>query len=169
MIIVDPPPFRVYLMRHARSGWAEPGGRDFDRALDDHGYAEAEIVASRAADQMDRPDLVLSSTALRCRQTAQAVQRAFGEDTEMQYVDELYNGSLETYLSVLAGQKQARSLMLIGHNPTLEEVLESMIGPDRMAALIPSGYPTAGLAALEHGGMVIAAAGTWLLKDFLTA
>lgn len=169
MIIVDPPPSRVYLMRHARSGWAEPGGRDFDRALDEHGYAEAEIVASRAADRMPRPDLVLCSTALRCRQTAEAIQRAFGEDTDMQYVDELYNGSLETYLSVLAGQKQAGALMLIGHNPTLEEVLEAMIGPDRLAATIPSGYPTAGLAALEHGGSVMAASGTWLLKDFLTA
>jgi phosphohistidine phosphatase len=169
MIIVDPPPSRVYLMRHARSGWAEPGGRDFDRALDEHGYAEAEIVASRAADRMRRPDLVLCSTALRCRQTAEAIQRAFGEDTDMQYVDELYNGSLETYLAVLAGQKQAGALMLIGHNPTLEEVLEAMIGPDRLAATIPSGYPTAGLAALEHGGSVMAASGTWLLKDFLTA
>jgi phosphohistidine phosphatase len=169
MIIVDPPPSRVYLMRHARSGWAEPGGRDFDRALDEHGYAEAEIVASRAADRMPRPELVLCSTALRCRQTAEAIQRAFGEDSDMQYVDELYNGSLETYLAVLAGQKQAGALMLIGHNPTLEEVLEAMIGPDRLAATIPSGYPTAGLAALEHGGSVMAASGTWLLKDFLTA
>lgn len=169
MIIVDPPPFRVYLMRHARSAWAEPGGRDFDRSLDDHGYAEAELVTARAADRMQRPDLVLSSTARRCRQTAEAVQRAFGEDTEILFVDELYNGSLETYLAVLAGQKQAGALMLIGHNPTLEEVLEAMIGADRMAATIPAGYPTAGLAALEHGGTVMAASGTWLLKDFLTA
>jgi phosphohistidine phosphatase len=166
MITVEPQPSRILLMRHARSAWAEPGGRDFDRPLDEQGFAEAEIVTALAADRRYRPDLVLSSTALRCRQTADAARRAFGEDCEMLFVDELYNGSVEIYLEMLATQKQAQTVMLIGHNPRMEEVLQALIGDDRTAAAIPAGYPTAGLAVLDHGGSVIAAAGTWLLSDF---
>lgn len=169
MISIQPPPSRIYLLRHARSGWPQPGGRDFDRALDDHGYAEAEVVATLAADRRYQPELVLCSTALRCRQTADAIHRAFGEEIELSFIDELYNGTLDTYLAVLDAQDGARAVMLIGHNPTMEELLEAMIGPDRMAALIPSGYPTAGLTVLDHGGPLMAAAGTWQVKDFLTA
>jgi phosphohistidine phosphatase len=167
MIIVEPPPSRIYLMRHARSGWPEPGARDFDRTLDDHGYGEAEVVASLAADKRYRPDLLISSTAVRCRETADAMHRAFGGECEMLMIDELYNGPLDAYLAVLSTQNNMQSVMLIGHNPTMEELLEAMIGSDRMAAVIPSGYPTAGLAVLDHGGPVSAAAGNWSLRDFL--
>ncbi|MBP2549372.1 phosphohistidine phosphatase [Neorhizobium galegae] len=169
MIIVSPPPSRIYLMRHARSGWPEPGGRDFDRTLDDHGYAEAELVASLAADKRYRPDLLISSTAVRCQETADAMHRAFGGEIDLVMIDELYNGPLDTYLSVLSAQTEQQSVMLIGHNPTMEELLEAMIGPDRASAVIPSGYPTAGLAVLDHGGPVTALAGSWSLRDFLTA
>ena len=60
-------PQRIYLLRHAKSGWAEPGGRDFDRSLSDAGFAEAELLAETAADKQYRPDLVVCSTAKRCR------------------------------------------------------------------------------------------------------
>lgn len=169
MLVLDPPPFRILLLRHARAAWPQPGGRDFDRPLDDHGFAEAELVAMKAADRHPAPDLVLSSTALRCRQTADAVHRAFGEGLEIAAIDSLYNAPLDIYLEVLTGQKQAQSVMIIGHNPTLEELLEALLGPDRMAALIPGGYPTAGLAVLDHGGPHQALAGAWTVKDFITA
>ena len=57
--------FRLYLLRHARAGWAAPGKADFDRTLDDQGYAEAEILAEEMADQGYRPQVVISSTAVR--------------------------------------------------------------------------------------------------------
>ena len=169
MQIVVPPPSRIFLLRHARAAWAQPGGRDFDRPLDDEGFAEAELVAAKAADRFPRPDLVLSSTALRCRQTADAVHRAFGEELEILAIDSLYNAPLDIYLEVLSGQKRAQSVMIVGHNPTMEEMLEALVGTDRMTALIPDGYPTGGLAVLDHGGKDQAPAGTWQVVDFLTA
>ncbi len=168
MVTIEPPPSRLLLLRHAKSGWAEPGQRDFDRMLDDAGFAEAELVASKASDRGLRPDLVISSTAVRCRQTADAIRRAFGEELDISFVDELYNAPLDTYIALLAAQSAVQSLMIIGHNPAMEELLEALIGHDRMAAVIPTGYPTAGLSVLDHGGSIIAAAGTWQLKDFVT-
>ncbi|WP_117191488.1 SixA phosphatase family protein [Rhizobium terrae] len=169
MTTITPPPSRIYLLRHAKSGWAEPGQRDFDRVLDNQGFAEAEIVADKAADRNYRPDLVISSTAVRCRQTAEAIRRAISEAIEPLFIDELYNGSLGTYLSVLSGQKDSRSVMLIGHNPTMEELLEALIGPDQMVAAIPGGYPPAGLAVLDYRSLTPGSEAVWALTDFLTA
>jgi phosphohistidine phosphatase len=97
------------------------------------------------------------------------MHRAFGESSDIDFVDALYNASAETYLALLGSQNHVQSVMVIGHNPAMEEVLEALIGTDRMAAIIPGGYPTAGLAVLDHGGPVMAAAGNWQLRDFLTA
>ena len=158
---------RVYLLRHARSGWAQPGQRDFDRPLDDEGYAEAEIVAEKAFDRGYHPSRLVSSTALRCRQTADAMRRALGEDLDVLFVDELYNAPLDVYLEMIAASNEASSLMFVGHNPTIEEVFERLAGADTTAAVIPTGYPTAGLAVLERP----ATAGDryWGLLDFVTA
>jgi phosphohistidine phosphatase len=171
MTVIVSPPSRLYLLRHAKSGWAEPGQHDFNRTLDTQGYAEAEIVADKAADRGYRPDLVLSSTAMRCRQTAEAIRRAITETIEPVFVDELYNGSLSTYCEILSAQRQAPSVMLIGHNPTLQELLRDLVGVEAMAAAIPGGFPTAGLAVLDCRGSVedSASGSAWILTDFIKA
>ncbi|CAD7045330.1 histidine phosphatase family protein [Pseudorhizobium endolithicum] len=160
-------PSRIYLLRHARSAWAQPGERDFDRPLDEEGFAEAEILADRAVDLGYRPVRIVSSTALRCRQTAEAMRRALDHDLELLFADELYNASYDVYLEMIASTNDAESLMFIGHNPTIEEVLERLAGSDRTAAAIPTGYPTAGLAVLDRpqgsDGRY------WDIVDFLTA
>jgi phosphohistidine phosphatase len=169
MISIVPPPYRIYLLRHAKAGWADPGQPDFDRGLDSQGYAEAELVADKAADRGYRPDLVISSTAVRCRQTADAIKRAISETIEPQFVDELYNGSVGTYTAILAAQRDVKSVMLIGHNPVIEETLANLVGPEQMAAAIPNGYPAGGLAVLDHRGTRDDSGFAWTLTDFLTA
>lgn len=157
---------RLCLMRHAHSGWPKPGERDFDRTLDDQGFAEAELVSQIAADRHDAPDLILCSTAMRCRQTGEALQRAFGVETEIRLIDELYNAPLESHLALISAQTAA-SIFLVGHNPAMETLLETFLGEDRSAATIPTGYPTAGLAILDRGGTISAAVGNWQLTDFI--
>ncbi|MCK8782368.1 histidine phosphatase family protein [Rhizobium sp. NTR19] len=166
--MTSPSPSRLYLLRHAKSGWAEPGQKDFDRQLDAQGFAEAELVADKAADLGYRPDRVLCSTATRCRQTADAIRRATDETIEPNFVDELYNGSLPTYLSLIESQQDAGSVMIIGHNPTMEELLEALVGPTQMLAAVPSSYPPAGLVVLDRNTQASGAGADWILTDFLT-
>ena len=162
------PPSRIYLLRHAKSAWAEPGGRDFDRSLSDAGFAEAELLAERAADLSYRPEMIFSSTATRCRQTAEAIARAFSGLVELQFVDALYNAPAETYLEILNANNRLSSMMVVGHNPAIEEVFAHLVGDDIMARTVPEGYPPAGLAVIDT--IDLAGQGhSWALKDFLVA
>ncbi|GAC1040965.1 histidine phosphatase family protein [Rhizobium sp. No.120] len=162
MISISPPPFRIYLLRHAEALQAAPGQKDFDRPLSDNGYAAAEIVADEAADKGYKPDLVISSTALRCRQTAEAMRRVVTPSTEFRFVDELYNGSPDIYLSLIAAQTDQGSVMLVAHNPVIEMTLAALIGRDALAGALPRGFPTAGLAVVDS------TPSGWVLLDFVT-
>ncbi|MBB4953412.1 phosphohistidine phosphatase [Agrobacterium vitis] len=170
MTVASPSPSRIYLLRHAEAGWPENGQKDFDRALNDKGYAQAEIVMDRAADLNYRPDLVICSTALRCRQTAEAVRRALcDEDAPFRFVDELYNGSQLVYAEILSVPSNPRSVMLIGHNPSICETLEALAGADDINTIIPNGYPPCGLAVLERIENTAVSEQAWRLIDFIQA
>ncbi|MBP2238238.1 phosphohistidine phosphatase [Sinorhizobium kostiense] len=143
------PAFRLFLLRHARSGWALPGQRDFDRTLDARGYAEAQLTAEAAAARGIRPALILCSTATRCRQTAEPLCRTLGVDTDILYMDELYTGPVGFYRSLVAAHASRASLMLVGHNPMMEELLCQLLADEVAAAALGDGYPPAGLATID--------------------
>lgn len=169
MPFLPPPPFQLYLMRHAHSGWALPGQTDFDRTLDEPGMEEAGLIAARAAEQGFCPDIVLCSTARRCRQTADAFLPAFGaRRPEITYIDDLYNAPPRVYFEVLSRYDHFQSVMLLGHNPAMEEILETLAGSRATAQAIPTGYPTAGFAALRHDGSAATGAG-WAITAFLSS
>ncbi|MFD1326543.1 SixA phosphatase family protein [Mycoplana ramosa] len=141
--------FRLYLLRHARAGWAEPGKSDFDRTLDDQGYAEAEILAEEMADQGYRPQVVISSTAVRCRETAEPLKRTLGEELPIEYVDTLYGGSINAYAEVAFADRAETSVMIVGHNPTIEEFFRRVVGLPVADTAAPAGFPTAALATID--------------------
>ncbi|AYD01135.1 histidine phosphatase family protein [Neorhizobium sp. NCHU2750] len=164
--MIEPEPFRIYLMRHAQAASAAQGGRDFDRELDGTGYAQAEIVADKAADLRYVPDCIISSTAMRCRQTAEIVRRRLGETLEVQFIDELYNGTPEIYATVISGQRPARSVLLIGHNPSIDQLLEGLIGGGARRSAMPGGYPTAAMTILDYV-QTPTSENNWALIDLL--
>lgn len=149
MASLGTPAFRLYILRHARAAWAQPGQSDFDRALDDDGFAEAEVIAEEAADQGYKPDLIISSTAVRCRQTAEPFHRTVSEDLSIDYVDSLYSGTVETYAELAFADRQETSVMVVGHNPMVEEFFHRLVGKEIAETAAPFGYPTAGLAILD--------------------
>ncbi|MBB5534748.1 SixA phosphatase family protein [Rhizobium giardinii] len=141
------PAFRLYLLRHAKAGWALPGQKDFDRSLDDTGFAAAKMIGEMAAERGFVPEVLLSSPAVRCRQTAEAFRCAMGEDRTIRYIDALYTGAEDAYRDIILGQSGAASLMVVGHNPVIEEILREVLG--EQAAAIPYGYPPGALAVID--------------------
>lgn len=143
---------RLYLLRHAKAAAARPGERDKQRELDPTGREEAAFIGDEMRQAGWTPDALVSSSATRCRQTSDIVLAGLSDNVALDVADILYEGSLDTYLTVLASRPET-SVMLVGHNPTMEELFERLAGSEETHRHFPSGYPTAGLAVLDRTGV----------------
>lgn len=70
---------RLWLLRHAKSSWEDPGLPDPDRPLAPRGRRAAELLAAHLAASDVRPGVVLCSSSLRTRQTLAAILPALGD------------------------------------------------------------------------------------------
>ena len=142
-------PFRLFLLRHARAGWAKPGETDFSRSLDENGKTDAAKIGNLAAANFELPAHVLCSAALRCRQTLDVFLSCQNTTPDIDYSNTLFTGHVDDYLSEIMGYSSNPALLLVGHNPSVEYLLTVLLGEDNAKAAIPNGYPTAGLAVID--------------------
>jgi phosphohistidine phosphatase len=140
------------LLRHAKAGSDKPGVRDIDRVLAPRGRSAAPRIGRFIADHHMEPDLVLCSTAERTRETAGLVLAEFSHRPEVVYTEDLYLAEPEQIRAVIESRSQGRKrIMVIGHNPGLQELALELAGAGRRADLeaIRMKFPTAGLAVLN--------------------
>jgi phosphohistidine phosphatase len=144
---------RLWLLRHAKSSWDDPALEDRDRPLAPRG----ERAADRMGDYLElegiRPTLVLCSSALRARQTLARVLPALGGELEVRIEPSLYTFDAAPLLERLSRVPEGvASVMLIGHNPALQELAVMLAaGGDRLDEIARK-YPTAGLAEIGFPG-----------------
>ncbi|MCB1383442.1 MAG: histidine phosphatase family protein [Notoacmeibacter sp.] len=141
---------RVYLLRHARAAFPQPGMRDFDRPLEKDADDDAEAlgIAMRANGQ--RPDSVVCSSARRTRETWDHVAQGLELDPDMaEFSDTLYCTDASGYIDVIRSRAGQESVMLIGHNPMLEEVAHSLSGRGNGSSALADGFATCGLAVID--------------------
>lgn len=133
----------LFLLRHAKSSWKDDAQSDYDRPLNERGKRDAPSVGRFLRERSLQPDLVLSSSAKRARKTARSVIDASGYDLELKLTDELYLAAPEAYIHELSKlPDEVQSVLLVGHNPGLEELLAQVTGRHRP-------LPTAALAHIE--------------------
>jgi phosphohistidine phosphatase len=141
---------RLMLLRHGKSDW--PGAvNDLERPLAKRGKEAVPRVAAHLADEQLFPDLAIVSPARRARETWDLVALRLGE-VPARSEPRIYESPPERLLSVIREiGPEVRSVLLVGHNPGLEELAKLLIGHgDRYAfARIAKKYPTAGLAVLD--------------------
>ena len=157
----------LYLLRHAKSSWADPALSDHERPLAPRGRRDAKRIATHLLELGIAPELVLCSTAVRTRETLELLRPALDAAT-VELEAALYAAWAETLLERLrAVPDERRSVMLIGHNPGLEDLalMLASAGPERdrveekfpTAALATLRTPTASWKELSPGGAVLAA------------
>ena len=133
----------LLIFRHAKSSWKENSLTDHDRPLNKRGKVDAPRMGSLAREHDLVPDLILASTAKRVRQTVAGFCDGSGYDGEVQFLGELYAAGPEVYLEALAALPgDPQRVMVVGHNPGLEELLAELTGQDEI-------LPTAALAQVE--------------------
>lgn len=119
----------LYLLRHAKSSWADATMSDFDRPLNERGKGAAETIGNYLKANNITPELILCSTALRTRETLAIVTKAAELNTEVRYDQRIYEASSTRLAEVISQTENERNVvMLIGHNPGMEEMLLSLTG-----------------------------------------
>ena len=141
---------RLWLLRHAKSSWDDPTLEDEDRPLAPRGARAADRMRDYLDRERIRPDLVLCSSALRTRQTLARVLPALGPELEIQIEPSMYTFHAVELLDRLRRIDEGiASVMLIGHNPAIQELAVRLAdrgdGLDRLVQK----FPTGGLAELE--------------------
>lgn len=142
---------RLWLLRHAKSAWDDPGLDDFARPLSPRGRKACRRIARHMAERGIRPDLVLCSPATRTRQTLERLQKRLGDDLKVRFEPQLYLADPGALLALVrAAPTACRELLLIGHNPGLEEFAQQIAGTAASDTLsrLSEKYPTGALAEI---------------------
>lgn len=141
----------IALLRHAKSAYP-PGVADHDRPLSDRGRLDAPVAGRVLRERMGVPDLVLVSSAVRARQTWELVRSAFERPPHHTEEPRIYDASVDDLLLMVREvPDRVQSLVVIGHNPGLEEfayVLSGETSDPAAVAAMSVKFPTSGLAVL---------------------
>ena len=133
----------LLVLRHAKSSWKHTGFSDHARPLNKRGKKTAPRMGQLIYEEDIVPDVILSSTALRARNTADLVAEASGFEGEVTYLEDFYHAWPSDYIDALRNlSDDIDSVMVVGHNPGMEMLLEQLTGESER-------FPTAALAIIH--------------------
>ena len=133
----------LLILRHAKSSWNHPELSDYDRPLNKRGKRDAPRMGKHLRQEGLTPDRILTSSAKRARKTANKVAKGCGYKGKVKKLDAFYDtvaGVFYETLQTLPDKYQR--VMVVGHNPTMEQLVRSLTGQYRE-------MPTAALAHIE--------------------
>jgi phosphohistidine phosphatase len=119
----------LLLLRHAKSSWKDGELPDVERPLNKRGRKTAPQMGQLLAEGGHLPELIVASPAVRARDTVRLIVESSGFSGEQRIAETLYPTTVDGCVDVLAGiDSDADPVMLVGHNPGLEEFLEHLTG-----------------------------------------
>jgi phosphohistidine phosphatase len=138
----------LYLLRHAKSSWADASLPDHERPLAPRGLRDAKRIAEHLVEQGIEPELVLCSTAARTRETLELLRPVLRTST-VEFEDELYAAAAGDLLArVRLVPDGVESVMLIGHNPGLHQLALMLASTGDELERLAAKFPPAALATL---------------------
>lgn len=146
----------LLLLRHAKSSWDDTALADFDRPLAKRGRGAASRMGKELAARGWLPDAVLVSSATRTRQTWALVEAELPEAPKAIFSKALYMAAAGRLLQhTRKAPETAATLLLLGHNPGIEEFAALLAGAgsdDASLTRMGEKFPTAALARFEFEG-----------------
>jgi phosphohistidine phosphatase len=137
---------RLFLLRHAKSSWSEPGASDHDRPLNRRGQEAAPKIGAYLNRHKLIPESVLCSTARRARETWDLVGAEVPSAPPALHVERLYNATSRAILDVIRhAEPGAKSVLVVGHNPGLHDVATLLVASgdlddrERLREKLPTG------------------------------
>lgn len=116
---------QLLILRHAKSDWGVGGQSDFERPLAERGLYDAPRMGAWLKSQDLVPDKILSSSAVRTMQTTDLVAAEMGiSDADIEFRPDFYETTPGYLIQVLSQfPRRLHRIMIVGHNPTLEELV----------------------------------------------
>ena len=144
----------LYLLRHAKSSWKDPGLDDLDRPLNKRGRETAKTMAAHLRRAKITFDLVLCSTAVRAKQTLEPIAKAI-KPPRVVFESRIYGVAQPELLKDLRGLPETvECALMIGHNPGLHDLALALADTKSCNRLPPAEgkFPTGAMAAFCFDG-----------------
>lgn len=133
----------LLILRHAKSSWDNAELSDFERPLNQRGLEAAPLMGNVISKNNLQPQIILSSPAERAKQTAILIKKAARLESEINYVEEIYEASPLRLLNVVSQTDDENEMVLVvGHNPGLEGFIKMLTEESYT-------MPTAALAKID--------------------
>ncbi len=147
----------LYLARHAKSSWDSGVNNDYDRPLSKRGEKDAKRIGAELVTLNWVPEKIIASPAMRAKQTCKSVcdQLKISNDT-IEWNEAIYAAYTVTLLHIITNQVESvSSVMLVGHNPSMEDLLLHFCGADQLRGSVqPNGklFTTGNVAKITVDG-----------------
>jgi phosphohistidine phosphatase len=133
----------LYLLRHAKSSWKEESQLDFERPLAGRGRKACGLIAKLIQSEGIEFDLLLSSSAVRARETIELVRQQAKLRSELRFDERIYEAPVTRLMEIISELENDRKvILLVGHNPGMGELIHALTGEEQ-------GVPTASLAKIK--------------------
>jgi len=152
-------------MRHAKSSWKSEAATDHARPLNKRGRRDAPRIAERLTQTGWLPQHVLASDARRTTETYEQMSTVFPETVRISFLSSLYTAGIEEVrreLSLI--QAKIHSVMLLGHNPGWEELVEWLSGEPTILQTACAALLT---CATDSWAKSVESDGHWALEDVI--
>lgn len=133
------------MVRHAKSDWADPSLKDFDRPLNDRGKENAPDMGNRLRHRHYYVDAIISSSSKRTRGTANRIAKAIGfSKKKIQWEDDLYHANASRIREFIYSiDDNIDSVMIVCHNTGITDFVNSLCG------YVTDNLPTCGMVAFQ--------------------
>jgi phosphohistidine phosphatase len=129
----------LLILRHAKAVPKDPDSSDHERSLDSLGKDDALRMGEMIRDKGMVPCVIISSTALRAKATAELVAKGCKYEGDLVLDHSLYEANPKDYLDIIERISDGySSVLIIGHNPTIEETIQMLTDSSDVLVTIPS-------------------------------
>ncbi len=136
---------RLFVLRHAKSSWNDPGLPDFERPLNKRGKKAAPFMGNVMRERGYCPEIILSSPAERAKQTSMLFRESAGLEAEILYEPRIYGAGVNSLIDVLSNIDDGIAApIIVGHNPGFEDLVQYLTGHYKR-------MPTTALAVVDLG------------------
>lgn len=137
----------ILIMRHGKSDWNADVENDFDRPLNKSGRKAARLMGKKITEYEIKPDVILSSSALRAERTAKIVAKYSLMSREPKYYDGFYYENEDFIIDEIKNlDNTVDRVLIVGHNPMLSNLIKKLTSGEMDTKIK---FPTAGLAKIS--------------------